>query len=589
MEAMAAAVAERPDEIGTVQSSPENMVQMIFLLSILFLVFACACHCFVSLRRRDADRRQFNLDEWRIAGLPTPSFPVRLCDAAGCGCGPSCAAAALLVLLDRLAVRPCLRKSLRAMEKAEKTGLLSAVLVDAESRKLLVQRIDDLYDDIWRSSTLTVTSKVLNYAGAAHCLTNHRGLLELAVEKGAESESIVKPIFIVSLPRTGTTILHRTMSLDNDRWRSFHLSDMLCPLPSLVARHDQEGRRLLAEKAAEEFGAVESLFPGWTKLMETMHGFRFDEAEEDLGWYDAACGHGYFDVLMVMYPEQRSKVGGVSPLESKECARYRYAWLHMIMKIYQAADRKETTIEAVKGTPPVYGSVPSSPSQCGIIAGGDAQSFQENGTTTELTNLFGNSQPSADLESVGNKCCEEKSWLCKDPNHAAFLPELVEQFPDAKLIFIHRPPGEIVASMAKLFECFTCIQHVPGRRGTTSAEWGMEALKRTQQFCDGLVGFTRSQEGTSLGLMSGLDRRIDLQFEELVADIPGAIQIIYNRFFPDGPPPSSDAVRAFEMYLQENERNRRGNQSRSLEEFSLSEKDVQFSCYSSMLLAAHLT
>ena len=76
----------------------------------------------------------------------------------------------------------------------------------------------------------------------------------------------------------------------------------------------------------------------------------------------------------------------------------------------------------------------------------------------------------------------DKTWLMKDPNHTAFLPQLLQQFPDARFIFTHRPPRDILASMAKLFLVFTCISVNPGAPGTTSAEWGQYALAKTPSF-----------------------------------------------------------------------------------------------------------
>jgi len=172
------------------------------------------------------------------------------------------------------------------MEEAEKTGRVDPVLCSKGARKQMANRIDEFYGDIRSSQTLSLISKVLNYAGAAHCLANHRGLLERGMAMEVSAETVVDPVFIVSLPRTATTILHRTMSLDRSRWRSFDMCDMVCPLEPPVPRDDLEGRKKLSERAAREFGAISALFPGWLECMETMHGFRFGEAEEDLGWYD---------------------------------------------------------------------------------------------------------------------------------------------------------------------------------------------------------------------------------------------------------------------------------------------------------------
>ena len=44
---------------------------------------------------------------------------------------------------------------------------------------------------------------------------------------------------------------------------------------------------------------------------------------------------------------------------------------------------------------------------------------------------------------------------------------VLHQFPDARFIFTHRPPRDILASMAKFFLVFTCISVRPGVPGLT--------------------------------------------------------------------------------------------------------------------------
>mmetsp|Transcript_9249 Transcript_9249/g.11674 ORF Transcript_9249/g.11674 Transcript_9249/m.11674 type:complete len:256 (-) Transcript_9249:177-944(-) len=193
-------------------------------------------------------------------------------------------------------------------------------------------------------------------------------------------------------------------------------------------------------------------------------------------------------------------------------------------------------------------------------------------------------------------------WLMKDPNHSAYLPELLSQFPDAKFIFSHRAPSEIVASMAKLFVCLTSVEFIPGAPGTTSKEWGIETNLRMKHYCDGLVDFTKSSDvsdplrlnkvgkevvsSSSGRSSSGNDntRRIDFYFKNVVQDIPGTICNIYNTFYPDKTSPSQKAMEAFAAYLEKNDRQKHGNQKRSLEDFHLTCEDVAFHEYHELFL-----
>ena len=107
-------------------------------------------------------------------------------------------------------------------------------------------------------------------------------------------------------------------------------------------------------------------------------------------------------------------------------------------------------------------------------------------------------------------------------------------------------------------------------------------------YSSGLVDFTREQSSNSSSPYSfpsnDSTSRIDLSFADVRVDVPGAIEKIYKQLYPDQPPPSNTAKRAFRTYLEENERERRGNQRRSLEDFDLSEDDVAFTEYNDMFL-----
>ena len=47
---------------------------------------------------------------------------------------------------------------------------------------------------------------------------------------------------------------------------------------------------------------------------------------------------------------------------------------------------------------------------------------------------------------------DERKWLLKDPSHIGHIPEILEAYPDAKIINIHRDPSESIASFCSLIE-----------------------------------------------------------------------------------------------------------------------------------------
>jgi len=169
----------------------------------------------------------------------------------------------------------------------------------------------------------------------------------------------------------------------------------------------------------------------------------------------------------------------------------------------------------------------------------------------------------------------DKTWLMKDPKHSAFLPQLIQQFPGARFIFIHRSPDDILASMAKLFLCFTCVSVIPGASGTTSAEWGQYALERTKFYSDGIVQYSKAHHMDE-------NKRIDILFSELVPDVVGSIERIYERCFNQKP--SEEAKAIMQSYLDQYKFEKKENQPRSLEDFHLTEQDLSFDEYREMFL-----
>jgi len=548
------------------------MALMLIPAILLSLICVSIGRCVFRVHQADQHYQSFNNQEWKIDGLPWPIYWVRFLNANGFGCGPSCFVAIVLWLIDKLLVQPALQKSLHLMELAEQAGTVPAILCNAQARHDMKERVQTFHDDLQSSQTLTPVAKVLNYSGAYMCLCHHSGLLALGLQVEVHQEQVVEPVFIVSLPRTGTTILHRTMAHDRERFRNFDLCDMIAPLHSNgpVARWDVEGRQALADHAQTLLDQLDAIYPGLADCLETMHGFRVNEADEDLGWYDTGLGHMYMDPLMKLAPENRRKPRGCSGIEGKDVANYRYAWLAMIMRIYQTVDK----------------------------FGWEQRKQQQQ--STSLEERMGEDTPLAAPAAQGHydgPCpTEHLPWLMKDPNHSAYLPELLQVFPDAKFVFTHRAPADIVPSMAKLFVCFCSVEHIPGAPGTTAREWGQEVLRRTKHYLDGMVDFTKQQqqqgETSDLSLQkvgrtstSTSRRRIDFNFSTVVQDVPGTIDHIYAQFYPDAPSPSPEAKHAFAAYLTANEREKHGNQRRSLQDFHLTTKDVAFTEYKDMFLS----
>lgn len=498
----------------------------------------------IKMHEMDEAYQNWNEKEWHIDQyFSRPALLVRFINTKCFGDG------SLLLYFIRVAfVSPALNRVLELMEEADKDEegvLLPKILCNERARMSLKERVDDFYADIKSSTTLTVTSKTLLYIGSYTGLINHHGLLKMGMNAQVQNEVIKEPIFIVSPPRTATTILHRTMSLDRTRFRSFDFSDMNVPLPNLVARWDEEGRKQKGEEGEQFLRSYEFVYPGIVKSIGSMHSLTPLEAEEDLTWLDHGLGHRY-RTLFKLYPEYRSKKKGNNDgswgnVESKEVVEYRYAWLSMIMKIYQRVDIDQ---------------------------------WEERSVQDDV--------PSSEHPTIG------LPWIMKDPNHAPHLNELLAEFPDAKFIFIHRNPADIIASLAKLYIVCISMDFLPGSRGSSAKEIGEEAVLRMNYYTKGMIEFTgdhNNKLSSPYSLHGNSTSRIDLSFEEVVRDIPGSIIKIYQQFYPEQDGPSDAAMEAIKDYLKGDKKEKQVSQRRSLEDFHLTKNDVAFADYTDLFLS----
>ena len=491
----------------------------------------------------------WNENEWRIDhDFARPSLLARFINTECFGDG------SLALYLVRVSlVSPALNRVVQLMEEADKDekSALPKILCNERARTSLQQRVDDFFTDVKSSTSLTVMGKMILYQSSYDGLVNHHGLLQLGMNAHVQNEVIKEPVFIVSPPRTGTTILHRTMALDKSRFRSFDFSDMTIPFPNMVPRWDDQGRIQKAKEGEQFIRLYDTVYPGIVKCVGTMHTLGPAEADEDLGWLDHGLGHRY-RTLFKLYPEYRNKVknkdddGSWGNVESDEVAEYRYAWLAMIMKIYQWIDKDEWKQRHNSGD--------------GV--------------------LQNNEHPTSGMP-----------WIMKDPNHAPRLNELLAQFPDAKFIFIHRNPADIVTSLAKLYAVFISMDFIPGSRGSSAKELGEEAVLRTKYYSNGIIGFTRehtfNQVSSPYSLYANSTSRIDLHFEDLVRDVPGAIQKIHQQFYPNEDGPSDTAMEAMNNYLKQQQSIRKRSQRRSLQDLHLTSNDVPFTEYNDLFLSIH--
>lgn len=540
------------------------------------------------VQRNDAAMLRWNNTEWQIEGFAKPTYWIRFVNAGAFGANTSSPAggwgilATLLWWMKRSMVTPALDRSLQLMREAEQQQTVTPLVCNKQARTAMRTRITNYYLDICETPSITYFGKLLLYYQASIDLYHHYCLLSLGMQLGVQEEVIKEPVFIVSFPRTGTTILHRTMTQDTTKWKCLDMCDMFLPIldptnVGVVPRWDVQGRKTKSDKVDSILWKdIDPLFPGYLQCMATMHEFQTDQADESLNSYDPALGHHYLDPLMKLYPMYRNNKqrypSGTSPeVESNDTALYRYAWLKMTLQIYQYTDE----------------------------------------TVWRERNGGGNNN---DRESP----TKQLTWLLKDPDHSVYMTELMTTFPDCKVIYSHRNIVDICPSVGKVFEIFGMMDAVPETPGTSSQDWGIEINRRLQRYCTGIIAFTKKvqqqyqqqQQDNDDNTNNTTDnnshgrhcfdfqytrtgdtntdgiakRRVDFQFMNLVTDIPGAIETIYAQFYPSSPL-QQEIKQKLVDYLIINHREKNGNQKhRSLQQLHLTEEMVTNTEYNRMFL-----
>lgn len=108
-------------------------------------------------------------------------------------------------------------------------------------------------------------------------------------------------------------------------------------------------------------------------------------------------------------------------------------------------------------------------------------------------------------------------WLLKSPDHIAAIEAMLEAYPDACVIHMHRDPVKSVASWASLNSAFRGIY----MRSINAGELGQQVLNRLATDVTSYL----SQRQRCVP-----DRFLDLQYKDLTSDPLRVVQRIYDRF-----------------------------------------------------------
>lgn len=114
---------------------------------------------------------------------------------------------------------------------------------------------------------------------------------------------------------------------------------------------------------------------------------------------------------------------------------------------------------------------------------------------------------------------KEERWVLKCPDHTFTLDAILQVYPDARFVILHRDPIAVLGSVAHL----TQVLRGPFLRHVDAGEIGAQVAARWTQGANLLLEFDQRQDVPAA-------RKFHMQYEEFTAAPLAAIQAIYAHF-----------------------------------------------------------
>jgi hypothetical protein len=150
-------------------------------------------------------------------------------------------------------------------------------------------------------------------------------------------------------------------------------------------------------------------------------------------------------------------------------------------------------------------------------------------------------------------------WILKCPAHLYGLGSLLEIFPDAAVVQLHRDPAQVVPSLCSLSFAMDSLYYA--RR--EPKEVGRRMFRVLERM------LARGRAGRE---RHPADRVMDVNYEDLIADPFRTARSVYERF---GYSWTDDFAQRLRTYLEQDARHERPKHRYSLDDFGLSETEVR--------------
>jgi hypothetical protein len=149
-------------------------------------------------------------------------------------------------------------------------------------------------------------------------------------------------------------------------------------------------------------------------------------------------------------------------------------------------------------------------------------------------------------------------WVLKCPNHLSGIPQLLDVYPDARIVYTHREPEKIIASLCSL-AAVTWSMTSDEVDLSQVAEYALDVAHRCQA------------AGRAALRTAPSDQIMHVDYDDLVADPVGMACTVYERFgYRDDPELEQKMV----DWLKNHPSDRHGRHAYELSDFGLTENDV---------------
>ena len=292
-----------------------------------------------------------------------------------------------------------------------------------------------------------------------------------------DKERIVAPLFIIGLPRTGTTALSNLIAAD-PQIRSLRLWESSDPIPPPSEESQDSDPRIARTQAGLD--AMDQMYPR----------------------------------MKALYPQSAA-----GPTECQDLLGMAFRTIH-----FDGMARVPGYISWVLDAEP-----------------GPAYAYH------------------ARVLKLLQSRCSPKLWHLKTPVHMFAMDSLDAVYPDARFIWTHRDPAEVIGSVCSLItylRAMTSERSDGAELATQQVELWVEGLRRAIAFRDSV----------------GEDRFADVHNQDLTKDGIGAVRAVYESL---GLTLSGEAEIAMRSYLDANPRGGHGKHEFALSDYGLNESELR--------------